>query len=202
MCDPKDGNVSFDGQHLILRAVRRDDVWTSGRIKTLGHQSFQYGRIEASMKLPFGAGIWPAFWALGDNIMKVGWPASGEIDIMENVPEIGGLGPSRVRSTVHGPILSDAIKGVDQAGDSPPVNGRRSPGSYEVALDWTGLQVGQTATTVEVTEAAATIDTTTAQITNNYDSHMTQDLPSASSGHQSRLPDLVAAAAWAVASGP
>ena len=44
------------------------------------------------------------------------------------------------------------------------------------------LQVGQTATTVEVTEAAATIDTTTAQITNNYDSHMTQDLPSASSG--------------------
>ena len=61
--------------------------------------------------------------------------------------KVGGGGEQTitVRSTVHGPILSDAIKGVDQAGDSPPVNGRRSPGAYEVALDWTGLQVGQTA---------------------------------------------------------
>ncbi|HEV7173599.1 penicillin acylase family protein [Pedococcus sp.] len=50
-----------------------------------------------------------------------------------------------VRSTVHGPILSDALEPVEQAGESPPVNGRTSPGTYEVALDWTGLQVGQTA---------------------------------------------------------
>ncbi|WP_049761971.1 glycoside hydrolase family 16 protein [Candidatus Korobacter versatilis] len=106
VCDPKDGNVSFDGEHLILRAVKHSGVWTSGRIKTQGKQTFQYGRIEARMKLPFGAGIWPAFWGLGENITKVGWPASGEIDIMEDVPEIGGLGPTRIRSTVHGPGYS------------------------------------------------------------------------------------------------
>jgi penicillin amidase len=61
--------------------------------------------------------------------------------------KIGGGGEQTitVRSTVHGPILSDAVDPVAEAGDSPPVNGRQSPGSYEVALEWTGLQVGQTA---------------------------------------------------------
>jgi beta-glucanase (GH16 family) len=103
VCDAKAGNVSFDGEHLILRAVRENGVWTSGRIKTQGRQAFQYGRFEARIKLPFGPGIWPAFWALGDNVMKIGWPASGEIDFMESVPEIGGLGPNRYRSTIHGP---------------------------------------------------------------------------------------------------
>jgi penicillin amidase len=61
--------------------------------------------------------------------------------------KIGGGGEQTitVRSTVHGPILSDAIKHVADAGDSPPVNGRPSPGSYEVALQWTGIEVSQTA---------------------------------------------------------
>jgi beta-glucanase (GH16 family) len=105
-CDPKDGNVSLDGEHLVLRAVQHKHVWTSGRIKTEGLQTFQYGRIEARIKLPFGAGVWPAFWALGDDISQRGWPGSGEMDFMENVPELGGLGPSRIRSTIHGPGYS------------------------------------------------------------------------------------------------
>ena len=105
-CREKDGNVSFDGEHLVLRATQHNDVWTSGRIKTEGRQTFQYGRIEARIKLPFGPGLWPAFWALGENIGKVGWPSSGEIDVMENVPEVGGLGPARIRSTIHGPGYS------------------------------------------------------------------------------------------------
>lgn len=105
-CDEKDGNVSFDGENLVLRATQHHGVWTSGRIKTQGHQAFQYGRIEARIKMPVGAGLWPAFWALGDTIGKVGWPASGEIDFMENVPAVGGLGPSRIRSTLHGPAYS------------------------------------------------------------------------------------------------
>lgn len=106
VCNNKDGNVSFDGNHLVLRAVKHNDVWTSGRIKSDGLQTFQYGRIEARLKLPFGAGLWPAFWALGDDMVKRGWPAAGEIDVMENVPEVGGLGPSRIRSTIHGPAYS------------------------------------------------------------------------------------------------
>ena len=102
ICDPKDANLGFDGEHLVIRAVQHDGRWTSGRLKTAGRAAFQYGRIEARIKLPHGAGIWPAFWALGDDFPKVGWPASGEIDIMENVPVRGGLGPSRISSTVHG----------------------------------------------------------------------------------------------------
>lgn len=61
--------------------------------------------------------------------------------------KIGGGGEQTitVRSTVHGPILSDALESVASAGESPPVNGRPSPGSYEVALQWTGIEVSQTA---------------------------------------------------------
>jgi penicillin amidase len=61
--------------------------------------------------------------------------------------KIGGGGEQTitVRSTVHGPILSDAIDTVAEAGDHPPVNGRSSAGSYEVALQWTGIEVSQTA---------------------------------------------------------
>nr|WP_202881549.1 penicillin acylase family protein [Pedococcus badiiscoriae] len=61
--------------------------------------------------------------------------------------KIGGGGQQTitVRSTVHGPILSDALEPVEKAGESPPVNGRPSPGTYEVALQWTGLEVSQTA---------------------------------------------------------
>ncbi|QGN59076.1 penicillin acylase family protein [Nostocoides sp. HKS02] len=61
--------------------------------------------------------------------------------------KIGGGGEETitVRSTVHGPILSDAINAVAKAGESPPVNGHTSPGNYEVALQWTGIQPGKTA---------------------------------------------------------
>ena len=54
------------------------------------------------MMLPVGPGIWPAFWALGTNISTVGWPTCGEIDYMENVPAQGGLGPTKISSTLHG----------------------------------------------------------------------------------------------------
>jgi hypothetical protein len=70
----------------------------------LGLKDFQYGRLESCMKLPVGAGLWPAFWMMGTNGK---WPAGGEIDIMENVPATGGsgngLGPTAIRSTIHGP---------------------------------------------------------------------------------------------------
>jgi penicillin amidase len=61
--------------------------------------------------------------------------------------KIGGGGEQTitVRSTVHGPILSDAIENVSRAGETPVVNGRPSPGNYEVALQWTGIEVNQTA---------------------------------------------------------
>ncbi len=58
--------------------------YTSARLLTKDKFSFKYGRIEARAKLPVGVGTWPAIWMLGSNISNVGWPACGEIDIMEH----------------------------------------------------------------------------------------------------------------------
>ena len=57
--------------------------FTSGRFDTQGKIAFQFGYFEARIKMPRGAGNWPALWMLGENITSVGWPTSGEIDIME-----------------------------------------------------------------------------------------------------------------------
>lgn len=59
--------------------------YTSARLKTQGIKSFKYGRVEARISMPAFAGVWPAFWMLGENISSVGWPSCGEIDIMEHV---------------------------------------------------------------------------------------------------------------------
>lgn len=59
--------------------------FTSARIKSEGLQEFTFGRVEARAKLPTGGGTWPAIWMLGANFSQVGWPAAGEIDIMEHV---------------------------------------------------------------------------------------------------------------------
>lgn len=114
-CDPTNPNAYIDGSgHLIIQALRINNSpnpysgsWTSARLNTGNNlQSISYGRIESSMSLPLGPGLWPAFWALGTNITSVGWPSSGEIDFMENVPASSGLGPTVIASTLHGGISS------------------------------------------------------------------------------------------------
>ena len=82
--------------------IARD--YTSARLKTKGKFTQAYGRFEARMKIPKGQGIWPAFWMLGDDIDKVGWPTCGEIDIMENI----GKEPALIHGTIHGPGYSGA----------------------------------------------------------------------------------------------
>lgn len=110
-CNPNTPNAYIDGNgHLVIQALRISSntapysaSWTSARLNSGNNlQSFSYGRIESSMSLPVGSGLWPAFWALGTNIGSVGWPASGEMDYMENVPASGGLGPTMISSTIHG----------------------------------------------------------------------------------------------------
>jgi beta-glucanase (GH16 family) len=73
--------------------------FTSARITTQNKFDFKYGRIEARIRLPYGQGIWPAFWMLGANFSTVGWPYCGEIDIMEMV---GGEGKDNTTwATIH-----------------------------------------------------------------------------------------------------
>ncbi|PMQ02454.1 MAG: laminarinase [Dictyoglomus sp. NZ13-RE01] len=78
--------------------------YTSARMKTQTKFNFTYGRIEFKAKLPKGKGIWPALWMLGEKITQVGWPACGEIDVMELL----GHEPNKVYGTVHGPGYSGA----------------------------------------------------------------------------------------------
>ncbi len=94
------GNVRVAGGSLALTAVRElyhDRGYTSGRITTKGKQEFLFGRLDVRAKLPKGKGMWPAIWMLGADEDRVGWPACGEIDIME----LQGSAPAVVHATVH-----------------------------------------------------------------------------------------------------
>ena len=96
----REENTSLGDGFLTIKAKQQNFAgysYTSSRIKTQGIQNFKYGRIDIRAKLPYSQGIWPALWMLGENITSVGWPACGEIDIMEL---IGGTGSND--ATIHG----------------------------------------------------------------------------------------------------
>jgi beta-glucanase (GH16 family) len=81
-------NARIEHGKLIIEARKEkkgDKNYTSARLLTQGKAAWTYGRIEVSAKLPKGVGTWPAIWMLGSNIITNGWPACGEIDIMEHV---------------------------------------------------------------------------------------------------------------------
>jgi len=99
-------NVSLDGAgHLaiVAREASYEGLnYTSARIKTQSLFETTFGRFEARIKLPWGQGLWPAFWMLGNDIDSVSWPQCGEIDIME----YRGQEPSHIEGTLHGPGYS------------------------------------------------------------------------------------------------
>jgi len=81
-------NARVENGMLIIEARRdffHDSAYSSASINTYSKAEFQYGRIEMKAKLPYGNGVWPAFWTLGTNIPEVDWPTCGELDIMEYV---------------------------------------------------------------------------------------------------------------------
>ncbi len=85
----REENVRIEDGRLIITALKEDNIYTSGRIRTITNQgevlfATTYGRVEARIKCPAGEGIWPAFWMLPvDESVYGRWAASGEIDIME-----------------------------------------------------------------------------------------------------------------------
>ncbi|HVZ82145.1 MAG TPA: glycoside hydrolase family 16 protein [Terracidiphilus sp.] len=103
-------NIHQEDGNLIITARKEDYTgpdgvarnYTSARIETKGHFETRYGRLEARMKIPRGQGMWPAFWAMGTNFDRVGWPDCGEMDIMENI----GREPNVVHGSLHGPGYS------------------------------------------------------------------------------------------------
>ncbi len=98
-------NIKIENGNLNITARKESYLgssYTSAKILTKGKFEQKYGRIEARIKLPWGKGVWPAFWMLGANSDTVLWPQCGEIDIMEYI----GSKPTQVFGTVHGPGYS------------------------------------------------------------------------------------------------
>lgn len=95
----KDGYLTIEAKKQFFNGSN----FTSSRITTQNKQSFKYGRIDIRAALPFGQGLWPALWMLGENISTVGWPKCGEIDIMELVGGniAAGSGDNKVHGTCH-----------------------------------------------------------------------------------------------------
>ncbi len=136
-------NVFQDGNgNLVIRALRDSaGHYTSARLQTgspgasthTTDGNWQYGRIAARIKLPFGKGVWPAFWMLGESIGSVGWPGCGEVDIMEN---FGAYHNNAIvnNATAHGPGYSGG-GGLTQAYTLP--FGQNVSNDYHVyAVEW------------------------------------------------------------------
>lgn len=106
----KQKNVRLEEGKLVIEALKEGEQWTSARIKTQGKRTFKYVTVKARAKLPKGSGTWPAIWMLGSDITEVGWPACGEIDIMEHV----GKNPGMVHSALHTPSSHGDTQNVSQ----------------------------------------------------------------------------------------
>jgi beta-glucanase (GH16 family) len=130
-------NIRIEDGHLLIEA-RKEDFhgahYTSASIETLHHFDFTYGRVECRAKLPAGRGSWPAIWTLGSNIHSAGWPACGEIDIMEQV----GFDPLKIHGSIHTKSYNHVhhtektavTKVIDPAADF-----------HIYTMDWTPVQI-------------------------------------------------------------
>jgi len=125
-------NIKVEDGVLHITALRENfqgASYTSARITTKNKVEQRYGRIEARMQLPWGQGLWPAFWMLGSNIDEVEWPQCGEIDIME----YRGQDPSTLIGSVHGPGYS-AGEAVSKEYVLP--NDRFDTGFHIFGIEW------------------------------------------------------------------
>ncbi len=126
-------NASLDGQGNLLIVARQESwqgsAYTSARLCTRGLYQPSRGRVEARMKLPSGQGLWPAFWLLGANISTTGWPACGEIDIME----YRGQEPGVIHNSLHGPGYSGGNAVTRRVDHSPT---RYDQDFHVFAVEW------------------------------------------------------------------
>lgn len=130
-------NVRQENGNLVIEAfkerfvgpdgVQRD--YTSARLKSEGRFSQRYGRFEARIQIPSGQGSWPAFWMLGDDYPVKGWPACGEMDVMESF----GTEAQTIQGSLHGPGYS-GTNPLTTAYQLP--RGRFSDSFHVFAVEW------------------------------------------------------------------
>jgi beta-glucanase (GH16 family) len=127
-------NAALDGAGRLVITARREAfggrAYTSARLTTRGKRELTYGRVEARLQLPRGKGMWPAFWLLGANFTQAGWPACGEIDVMES----RGAQPALAFGSLHGPGYSggDALMGTARA----PAGATFADDLHDYAVEW------------------------------------------------------------------
>jgi beta-glucanase (GH16 family) len=128
---PANAYLTGSGQLAIVARDEPDVLGgiSSARLTTRGLVSFRYGHIAARIKVPSGAGVWPAFWMLGTDIDVVGWPACGEIDVMEHA----GSDPSAVHGTVHGTGYAGVGHGIGHRFDT---GSPLSDDFHTYSVDW------------------------------------------------------------------
>ena len=126
----ENGNLVIEARLDSLNVGGKKAPITSASITTEGKAEWQYGRVEVRAKIPSSLGTWPAIWMLGKNRREVGWPACGELDIMEHV----GYDPDKLHFTVHTKAYNH-IKKTDKGAKVPFA---QPYADYHVyAMDWT-----------------------------------------------------------------
>lgn len=125
-------NVKVVNGYLLITAQEEayeGATYTSARLKTEGLFEQKYGRFEARIRLPYGKGLWPAFWLLGNDCDQNTWPLCGEIDIMEYL----GDNPTTVFGSVHGPGYS---AGEAETKEFSLPNDRFDTGFHVFGIEW------------------------------------------------------------------
>ncbi len=130
--DPE--NVQVANGYLLITARELESpiegaAYSSARIVTRDLFERRYGRFEARIRLPYGKGIWPAFWLLGNDCETNIWPLCGEIDIMEYL----GDNPSTVFGSVHGP---EYFGGNAETKEYSLTGGRFDTGFHTFGIEW------------------------------------------------------------------
>jgi len=133
----KPENARVENGNLIIEAHRDSSIVgndtlkvTSASVITKGKQEWTYGRIEVRAKFPSFLGSWPAIWMLGKNIGEIGWPACGEIDMMENV----GYDPDTIHFNIHTKAYNHVIK----TNKGQKVYSKSPQNDFHIyALEWT-----------------------------------------------------------------
>ncbi len=143
-------NARIQDGHLVIEAKQENYMgrsYTSARMLTKGKAAWTYGRMEARIKIPRGQGIWPAFWTLGTNIDGpggVGWPACGEIDILENIGKTNNNEQGKIYGTIHGPLQNgNPYNGGAGVGSSYTLPGgaKYADDFHIFAIEWTTNQI-------------------------------------------------------------
>jgi beta-glucanase (GH16 family) len=136
----RDTNSYIKDGALVIQALKesyQNREYTSARMRTKYKGDWKYGRFEIRAKLPYGQGLWPAIWMLPTDYEYGGWPASGEIDIMESL----GNDPWKIYGTIH--FGSSAATHQQNGGSysSPSTSPSFAGVSHVFAIEWDSTSV-------------------------------------------------------------